>query len=78
MLDSPQQLSAPDPSRPFSRTNKAIESDISGGRDGETSEHFFGNHDLLIIEDLAGSDLQKKRLPAIRCIPIPPDCSAAR
>ena len=30
------------------------------------------------IEDLAGSDLQKKGFPAIRCIPNPPDISAAR
>ena len=42
------------------------------------SEHFLGNHNLLIFEDLAGLDLQKKGFPAIRCIPNPPDRSAAR
>ena len=57
---------------------KVIDSNIGSGRDGEMSEHFLGNHNLLIIEDLAGSDLQKKGFPAIRCIPNPPDRSAAR
>ena len=77
LLESPEQLSASDPSRLFSRTDKAIESNIGGGRDGEMST-CFGNHNLLTIEDLAGSDLQKKGFPAIRCIPNPPDRSEAR
>ena len=77
LLESPEQLSAPDPSRPSSRTDKAIESNIGGGRDSEMST-FFGHHNLLIIEDLAGSELQQKGFPAIRCIPNPPDRSEAQ
>ena len=54
-----------------------MESNICGGRDGEMSECFSGNHNLLLIEDLAGLDIQKKNIPDICCVTNPPDHSAA-